>query len=142
MNIEKLCDNERNLLQRLLSFQLPYNFKKIGLALVVLSFLALTAIKFSTTDVTAIRMILRKVFLLSLLLVSISRDEIEDELFIQLRAQAYSIAFLCGIIYAIIQPYINLLIEETTSFELGDFQVLTFMLLLHLGFFHLLKRMR
>ncbi|KAA3598355.1 MAG: hypothetical protein DWQ06_11575 [Calditrichaeota bacterium] len=142
MDIEKLCEKDRNLLQRLLSFQLPYKFKKIGLILVILCFLALTALKFSTADVSAIQMILKKIFLLSLLLVSISRDEIEDELVVKLRVQAYSMAFLCGIIYAIVQPYINFIVEETTAFELGDFQVLTFMLLLHLGFFHLLKRIR
>lgn len=142
MNLEKFCENEGSRLQKILSFQLPHNFKKIGLFLVILCFLGLTAIKFSATEFLELREILRKIFLLSLLLVSLSRDEIDDELVMQLRASSYSMAFIFGIIYAIVQPYINLLVERTTSFDLGGFQILTFMLLIQLGFFHFLKRMR
>lgn len=84
-----------------------------------------------------------------MLIITISKDEIVDELTEKLRTQAFQAAFIFGVLYALIQPYITYLMasligkENKTDFlQLGDFQLLFFMLLVQIWFYWLLKKMR
>jgi hypothetical protein len=77
-----------------------------------------------------------------------SKDKIEDEMTTSLRSQSYTIAFVIGVIYALVMPYVNFGVSNAVnsgseSFkDLGDFQVLLFMLMIQLMFYHNLKRYR
>ena len=79
---------------------------------------------------------------------SITRDREEDEMTIQLRMQSYAWAFITGVIYALIMPYVQFGVssvvnnDNETLDNLGDFQVLLFMLLVQLMCYHVLKRYR
>lgn len=79
---------------------------------------------------------------------SISKDKMEDEMLLQLRAQSYTIAFVVGVFYALIMPYIEYGVSNVVNNggevykDLGDFQVLLFMLMIQLMFYHNLKRYR
>lgn len=145
---DKNCESEYHRLQKWQKLKLPNYYKKIGIGLFILFFLSLSVVKFFTTDIDVLRPLLQKGLLVSLLLISISKDKIEDELTLKLRAQSYSIAFVVGVLYALVQPWVEFLLASLLSSEkvdytdMGDFQLLIFMLLIQLGFFSLLKRVR
>lgn len=148
MTWKQFCEAEYRRLKKLQNFQLPNYYKKIGMGLFILSFLALILLSAFATEVELTRSLFQKGLLIGLLMVSLAKDEIEDELTLKLRMQSYSMAFICGVLYAVIQPYVNYLFNSQVKMkdvpysDLGDFQVLIFMLLIQLGFFGLLKRMR
>ena len=83
-----------------------------------------------------------------MLVMSVSKDKIEDEMTISLRAQSYAIAFIVGVVYALIMPYVEFGVSNVVNSggevykDLGDFQVLLFMLMIQLMFYHTLKRYR
>ncbi len=139
------CKNDTSLSPKLKL--LPHSFKKIGYVLAALSFVALFSARYIPESTEIIRIVARKGLLISLFLVAISRDQIEDELTSQLRKQAFSFAFIWGVILALIQPYITYVIAlwlkpgrayaESTSFE-----ILLFFLVFHLMYFEVFKRKR
>ncbi len=65
-----------------------------------------------------------------------------------MRAQSYALAFIIGVVYALVMPYVefgvsNVVNDGGEAFkDLGDFQVLLFMLMIQLMFYHVLKRYR
>ena len=145
---DKYYESEYHRLQKWQKFKLPNYYKKIGIGLFILAFLSLTVLKFLAIDIDILRPLLQKGLLVSLLLISISKDKIEDELTLKLRAQSYSIAFVVGVLYALVQPWVEFLLasllnsEKVDYTDMGDFQLLIFMLLIQLGFFNLLKKVR
>ncbi len=86
--------------------------------------------------------------LVSVLMISISRDKEEDEMTLKLRSQAFVFAFIWGVLYAAAQPFINIAAdffigsEEEGWSQLSVNQVLFFMLMIQLSFYHVAKRMR
>ena len=83
-----------------------------------------------------------------MLLMSVSKDKIEDEMTVSLRAQSYTVAFIVGVVYALVMPYVEFGVSNVVHSggevykDLGDFQVLLFMLMIQLMFYHTLKRYR
>jgi membrane-bound ClpP family serine protease len=148
MEKKSFVDCERNRLQRLLNFRLPTAFKRLGVILLVIAFvLFFFRIQFPDQG-ELLRGIGRKVFIVGLLFMSLARDKEEDEMTIALRAQSYAVAFIVGVVYAIIMPYVefgvsNVVHDGGEAYkDLGDFQVLSFMLMIQLGIYHTLKRYR
>lgn len=148
MSFKKVSECERTKLESFLDkFQLPNVYKKVGLTVFVLGFLLLTVIKFIDNEPLWVRPGLKQMMLVGLLIISISREKIEDELIQILRSKSYSLAFIIGVIYIMLQPLINYIVnfilgttEEPDN--LGYVQVLLFMLLIQVGFFEVLKRNR
>jgi len=148
MNFKKVSECERTKLESFLDkFQLPNVFKKVGLTVFVLSFLLLTVIKFIDGEPIWLKPALKQFMLVGLLVISISKEKIEDELIQILRSKSYSLAFIIGVIYIMLQP----IFDKATDFILGldpqpndtgYVQVLLFMLLIQIGFFEVLKRNR
>lgn len=95
-----------------------------------------------------LKQLLQKTLLVGMLIMSLSKDKVEDEMTISLRAQSYAIAFVIGVIYALVMPYVEFGVSNMvhsggeTFKDLGDFQVLLFMLMIQLMFYHNLKRCR
>jgi hypothetical protein len=138
---------EANNLKKLQNLKfLPYRFKGIGITMVLMTFIALIAGKFLFSDYHTLRLLIKNLLLVSLLMVSISSDRIEDERTLVLRLQSYAFAFIAGVIYALVQPFANLLVEFVISTEVVTFaeldvkQVLFFMLLVQLFYFNVTKR--
>jgi hypothetical protein len=127
---------------------LPHSYKKVGAWLLGLSFLALVILKINMGELGIYRTALKQLMLVGLLFMAISKEEIEDEMIVNLRAQAFSLSFICGIIYALVQPYINYGVaavvapEKAIYEEFGTFIILWFMLTVHLLFFYVLKKAR
>lgn len=148
MNKKSFVDCERNRLQKILDFRLPASFKWYGVVLLVLAFVLFFVRKQFPEHAELIRSIGRTIFIIGLLCISLARDKEEDEMTIALRAQSYAIAFIVGVIYAIIMPYVEFGVSNIVHGggeaykQLGDFQLLSFMFLIQIGFYQTLKRYR
>lgn len=148
MSIHKVTECERTKLESFLDkFQLPNGFKKLGITLFLLSFILLTIIKFTENEPLWLRPALKQAMLVGLLVISISREKIEDELIQILRSKSYALAFIIGVIYIMLQPLVNQVVNfilgtSEAPDNMGYVQVLLFMLLIQVGFFEVLKRNR
>jgi len=149
MNTEKIMDCERKRFQKLINFRLSYSFMKVGVVIAVVSIVIMFVRAFILDgDTDWLKLILQKTLLVGMLIMSISADKEEDEMTASLRAQSYAIAFVIGVIYALIMPYVEYGVDHVLDTNpsalknLGDFQVLLFMLMIQLLFYHNLKRYR
>lgn len=149
MNTEKLIDCERNRLLKITKFRLPHQFMIIGIVVAAIS-IVMMFVRASVMDGDTqwLKLLLQKTLLVGMLVMSVSKDKIEDEMTISLRAQSYAIAFIVGVAYALIMPYVEFGVSNVVHSggevykDLGDFQVLLFMLMIQLMFYHTLKRYR
>jgi hypothetical protein len=148
MNIKKVEACELTKLERFLNkVQLPSFYKNIGLGLLVISFIVLTILKFIDEEDLWVRPALKQAMLIGLLIISLSKEKIEDELIESLRSKSYALAFIIGVLYTLFQPLANYIVDlflgkQDGPTEIGYVQVLLFMLLIQVGFFELLKRNR
>lgn len=146
MKASKIIECERDQLNKFSKYQLPNTFKTIGMVILILSFLGLMSIVFMSETNELVREISKKGILIGMLLLSISKDKIEDEMTATLRSKSYSIAFICGVLYTLIMPYVDYGVSSVVHSggevvkDLGDFQILIFMLMIQLLFFYTLKR--
>jgi hypothetical protein len=149
MDAEKIMNCERKQFQKFIKFRLPHHFMTIGIAIALLSIVMMFVRAFAMEGETEwLKLLLQKTLLIGMLIMSLSKDKIEDEMTISLRAQSYAIAFVVGVIYALVMPYIEFGVSNAVHSggeafkDLGDFQVLLFMLMIQLMFYHNLKRYR
>ncbi|SHH44340.1 hypothetical protein [Winogradskyella jejuensis] len=148
MSKKSFVECERQRIQKLIDFRLPEVFKWVGALLVVAAFVLFFVKNQFPDSAVVIRDIGRKLFIVGLLCISLSRDKEEDEMTIALRAQSYAIAFIIGVLYALIMPYVEFGVSNVVHSggeaykDLGDFQLLSFMFLIQLGFYYTLKRYR
>lgn len=149
MNNSKCMKAERNRLHKMINFRLPHKFMNIGFAIVIGAVITMFVRAFAMEgDHLIIKEAAKKAMLVGLLIMSISRDREEDELTDRLRMASYALAFVIGVIYALIMPFIEFGVDSVVSEngetikDLGDFQVLIFMLMIQLMFYHNLKRYR
>ena len=147
MDVEKIIDCERSRIERWSNFQLAYKWKRVGLLLSLGAFATLVIIKFFEGDFLVHKFVLKRVLLIGLLIISLSKDKVEDEMIVSLRAKSLSLAFVLAVVYAIIQPFINVLVFYVVDYKdisntFSYFQVLFFMLFIQILFFEVLKRNR
>jgi magnesium-transporting ATPase (P-type) len=149
MSAQNYMQKEQKSLMKLINFRLPRQFMIFGLIVFGLSFLLLIFREaVFGIDSLYIKEGLQKSLLVSMLIMSLTKDKEEDEMTTQLRMQSYAWAFITGVIYALVMPYVefgvgSILNEgEETIGTLGDFRILVFMLLVQLMSYHVLKRYR
>jgi len=145
MSKESICERERNNLDKMNKFQLSNKFKKVGVIIAITAFVLMIARKY-VVNTEWLRQVLHGILLIGLLIISVSKEKLEDEFIDSLRSQSYRLAFLLVIVYSLGQPLINygvgVLLNQNEEFEsLNYFQVLFFMLIVQLMFFWQLKRM-
>lgn len=146
MTVKDILEWEINNLKKLNKFQLPHYYKKIGIWLFVVSFIALFINAFSLNDIE-IRAIIKYSMLIGLLLISISKEKIEDELVIKLRMQSYTFAFIMGVISALLLPFVDYIFDyflktkEAIITDMGDWEILWILLCIQVLYFELLKRL-
>lgn len=139
---------ERTKLEQFLSkVQLSHRFKKLGFGIVILSFIGITGSKFIDDVPNWFIQVLKHAMLVGLLIISLSKEKIEDELIETLRSKSYSLAFIIGVGYTMLQPLANFAVdlvlgEQNETQIIGHVQVLLFMLLIQVGFYEVLKRSR
>jgi hypothetical protein len=149
MNTQSILDCERNRLEKITSFRLPHYFYKVGIAIGAITIIMMFVRAFAMEGETDwLKHLLQKTLLIGMLLMSIARDKEEDELTIKLRMQSYAWAFIIGVVYTLVMPYVEFGVSNVvhsggeTYKDLGDFQILIFMLMIQLLSYHTLKRYR
>jgi hypothetical protein len=149
MNKQKFIECERRRFGKLIKFRLPHQFMTIGIVIAAISIMTMFVRAFALDgDTEWLKLVLQKTLLIGMLIMSISKDKVEDEMTFQLRSQSYMVAFIVGVFYALVMPYVefgvsNVVHEGSEAYkDLGDFQVLLFMLMIQLMFYHNLKRFR
>jgi len=149
MNTKKIMDCERKRFDRIINFRLSHTFMTVGIAVAALSIIMMFVRAFVIEgDTEWLKVVLQKTLLVGMLLMSISKDKEEDEMTVTLRSQSYAIAFVIGVVYALVMPYVEFGVSNVVNSggevlkNLGDFQVLLFMLMIQLMFYHNLKRYR
>ncbi|WCO02962.1 hypothetical protein [Psychroserpens ponticola] len=149
MEKSSFIECERKGLERLINFRLPHYFYKIGMLIAGLAIVMMFVRAFAMEgDQEVLKEVFKKVLLIGMLFMSIARDKVEDEMVVKLRMQSYTYAFVAGVIYALVMPFVeygvsNAMKPEGEEFhDIGDFQLLLFILMVQLLCFHTLKRMR
>ena len=146
MNVKSKMECERRSLEKMKKYQLPNKFKKIGIGIIVLSVATIITNKLSIDNID-LTLIAKYGILLGLLVVSISKEKIEDELITNLRMQSYSFAFIAGVLITLTNPLFSYLAnivfeKQQENFQgIGDWQVLWILLSVQVFYFEFLKRM-
>ena len=137
---------EKRKVDELKKYQLPHHFKKAGIALAILGFVGLFVNK-AVADNMILRESCKYAMLIGLLITSISKEQVEDELISSLRMQSYTLAFIAGVALALVQPFINFGVDSIIDpsnaqlKESGDFVILWILLTVQVMYFELLKRL-
>jgi len=135
-----------NKLTSLGSLQLPNRFKKVGVGIAIISMALVITQGITGIFPEWVRFLLNNLLMLGMLMVSLSKDKIEDEFVVTLRSKSYRVAFIFGIGYTIIfLPLVNFLADliqgsAFTPLQTDYFDVLFLMLLMQLFSFKRLKR--
>jgi len=147
MNVKSFMECERKSLKKMKRYQLSNKFKKIGIGIIIISVVAFIVNKLSIENID-LKLTSKYGILIGLLLISISKEKIEDELIKSLRMQSYTFAFIAGVIITLLTNpifnYIANLISEKQqgSFEgVGDWEILWILLSIQVFYFEFLKRM-
>ena len=146
MNYNSISDCEQSKWTKLFNYRLPNQYKKIGWTGFALSMVFLLSTIFFDGDLEILKEILKRLLLVFLLVVVISKEKEEDEMIKTIRAQAFSMAFIGGVFYTLLQPIVNFIAslivgDEMSVFEeLGDFQILWFLMIIYLVVFNKLKK--
>ncbi len=131
----------------MLNFRFPSCFFVIGIVLFLLTLFSVIIAKARGVHVETIQVIATDVMLIGLLFCSLARDENEDEMTLPLRLKSFSLAFICGVVYALVIPYIEFGVDfimsgRDAALEKVDVSpILIFMLGIRIMFFHTIKRL-
>ncbi|MBL4605230.1 MAG: hypothetical protein JKY02_06110 [Flavobacteriaceae bacterium] len=141
---DSICKKERSRIEKMNKFQLAHKFKRIGWYVVAITFLFMIVNKF-VDEPEWVKPLLKNILVIGFLLVSLAKDKIEDEFIDSLRSQSYRLAFVIGVIYSVVQPQVEYIVDylidgEDATMGFSYFQVLIFMLLVQIMFFYQLKR--
>lgn len=141
--MESFLDCERKDINKLKKYQLPNQAKNIGWLILCVAFIAL----FFTTKDTSSKLIAKYSILIGLLIISISKEKIEDELIKSLRMQSFTFAFIFAVFITITNPLFSYLAnfvfaEQQEIFSgIGDWIILWMLLSVQVFYFERLKKM-
>ncbi len=148
MALNSSNETEEKSIEKFIKYQLPNKFKAIGLGIFIVSLLFTLALPFTLENYEHNNLFdkaVKSLLLLGLLVISISKEKVEDELIITLRMKSYSYAFIGGVLYVMIMPYVNFLIVYLYSSKpkiegVSDFTILGMLLTIQIFSFRSLKR--
>jgi hypothetical membrane protein len=118
MELKAKTQGDIESINNITGFQLPYKFKIYGLVIFIVSMISSILLeiyleKYKYNDL--IRRIVISTAILGLLIISISKEKIEDELVLKLRMQSYNYAVIGAVIVYLTMPFINLAIVASFS---------------------------
>ena len=123
---------------------LPNYFKKIGVALIILVIVAMFILKglnydFDSIPKGNIKTIAMNLFILGLAFIALAKDKIEDEMHVFLKLKSFYSAFIFGIIFTIIFPIFDIVINDDVQ-QIPVQQLVIMMLFSQISTYFLLKR--
>ena len=143
------CEREERQLKKLLNFQLPEKMKTPGFIIAGVGAVIFLLNKFIPLDKEMVKLFCSSLFTIGLFMVTLSKDNEEDELIKSIRGQAFSLSFMIGIINILVLPWVHFggdfLIngaEEAAYEAISGFHVIMIMLAYHLMIFTYFKRLR
>ena len=137
---------KNTILNKLANHQIPNSFKKIGGIIFFSSFILLVGNQLFFEKFN-LSIIAKYGLLIGMFLWSISKEKIEDELILKLRMQSYTFAFLIVVIFTLLHPLMNYLVDfviednKANISDYGDFEILWLLLGSQLWFFEIQKRL-
>ena len=144
--MKQTIDCERERFDRLIKYQLPHQWKLIGLAFTLLFIIVLFVLPSEGNGMFYAKEGMRKLILLSLLAVVLAKEKLEDERIESIRLKSFKFSFTWAVLYAVFQPLAYVVVSRFIPFEdlesfviLSSFQVLFAVLIIQIGSFHLLK---
>ena len=146
MEKETFCEAENRRFEKFKNAGLPHTFKKIGIAIIIIALLTIIIAKMVDLNNATLKFTMKRIVLVGLLIIALAREKIEDEMIRTIRGQAFSMAFIAGVVYTLIHPLINYIVslvipeDKDPLSDLGDFQTLWFLLTMYLLFFYMIKR--
>ncbi len=143
-------EDEYNKLLKILNFRLPHEFKMIGIIGAALILFFLLGYKFLGSNTLIAKDVLRTLILLFLFIACVSKDKLEDEYNRYMRFQAYVLAFIITVFYAVSIPLLTIVLDIIITNITGDgninfhqgstFEVLFMLMATQLLFFETLKK--
>ena len=123
---------------------LPAIFKKIGFTLLLISvlFAALSISKLLQIDKVLAMTLFKSGMLISLLLLALTKNKIEDELTLKIRLKALAATFIYGVVVVIIEPLISLLFNGNFLFDKAAPELLMSMFLFYFLMLYMMKKNR
>ena len=114
---------------------LPGYFKKLGITIMIVAFVAAIIIKMTHSIMTPsqrdiYKIMLSDIFTLGLLFITLSKDKTEDERTSLLRLISLNNTFVGIVVYVLISPLISLISGELT--EMSALSVINLMMLMYL----------
>lgn len=145
MNLKKIIEHDQRAFEKMKNFQLPNIYKRIGFFTVLGTFLVMATTKTIEDRPDWMLELLERILLMGFLMISLAKEQLEDERIVHIRAQSYAIALIMGVLYAVLQPYVNYAVAlfvapEKASLEMSYFQVLVFILLVQVLYFEVKKK--
>ena len=135
-------------IDKLTGYQLPHKFKIIGLIVFIASILSIIGfLSFfgNSKYYGLLDRIAQTGLILGLLLISISKEKIEDELMIKIRMQSYNYAVIGAVLLYLIMPFVNYALYFNNSYTpkmngSKDVAVLALLLTIQILTFRKLKK--
>ena len=123
---------------------LPRYFNKIGVAifLIIGLIIVLTVLDVFKIDPDILLTITKSGILVGLLILAMTKIKTEDELTLRIRLKSLGFAFIFGVGYTIIEPFINLLFQNSFITKRSVSELLITMLLVYFVIFHSMLKKR
>ena len=146
-NVKQEGDIEK--INKFTGFQLSNKFKIVGLVLFIVSILAIvSSVKLNFIDLRSqdlFERIAQTGVVLGLLMISISKEKVEDELIAKIRMQSYNYAVIGAVLFYLLIPFIHytliLSFSKLRTIEGSkDISVLFFLLSIQIVTFRKLKK--
>lgn len=117
---------------------LPTIFKKVALGILLLTvlFMVLALSKNLSIEGEIAKTISKTGFLISLLIFALTKNKIEDELTFKIRLSAFAGSFIVGVLYIIVEPFVNLLFGDSFMSDKGATGLLINMFLFYFLIFY------
>lgn len=125
---------------------LPVYFKKVGLALALLTIIIPVVYKLTSAEglllsnKELLKIIVRSLFMIGLTLIGFSKDKIEDEMTMIIRMKAIIMSFIYGLVFAITSPLLAYFTDVSTHDEAST--IFIQMLIMYLIWYNILKYFR
>ena len=146
MTRQGIQEYDRKSLQKIEKLRLPHIYKRIGIGIAVVTFIGMFINAF-TMNIPELKIIMKYGILVGLLIASISREKVEDELIINLKMKSYTFAFIVAVFFTLMTPLIDYIVDVVlangapTLEEVGDWEILWMLLSIQIFYFEYLKRM-
>jgi hypothetical protein len=119
MELKAKQEGDIEKINKFTGYQLPNKFKIVGLVIVIISFLSImTSLKIYFIDIKYHDLFERIALtgsVLGLLIISISKEKVEDELMAKIRMQSYNYAVIGTVLFYLIFPFVVFIVESIFS---------------------------